>query len=52
MGDARGQTVTEVLMLLAVLTAIIVVVTQIAAPMITWIVMSVVLGRALMISSV
>jgi hypothetical protein len=52
MRDASGQTVAEVLMLLGVLTAVIVVVTEIVAPVIIWMVMSLVISRALMISSV
>lgn len=49
---AEGQTPTEYLMILGLLTALIIVVTDIVVPMISWVVLRIVIARALMISSV
>lgn len=50
--SARGQTTTEVLMILGLLTALIIAVTKIVVPTVAWVVLRIVVGRALLISSV
>jgi uncharacterized membrane protein len=47
-----GQTTTEVLMILGLLTALIIAVTKIVVPTVAWVVLRIVVGRALLISSV
>jgi uncharacterized membrane protein len=50
--STHGQTTTEVLMILGLLTALIIAVTKIVVPTVAWVVLRIVVGRALLISSV